>query len=163
MYSTLFFIFAGCAVGFAVNLLIQRNPIYSALSLIGAMSSLASLYVMLGAEFVAVVQVIIYGGAIVVLSVFVLLLNRSEPSRIERSRLVGQVGPPLIVMLLGLFVTVVYREFPEDAMARGGDYLGQTAGLGLRVFLTHLLPFEVTSILILIAVIGAVVLGRGEA
>jgi len=163
MYPIFFFIFAGAAIGFAVNLLIQRHPIYSALSLIGVMASLASLYLMLGAEFIAAVQVIVYAGAIMVLFVFVImLLNAGEEVRTQRSLLVRQLGAPLIVMLLGLIVAVIYRSFPEDAMVRFGDFPGQTSSIGLHLFLDYMLPFEVVSILILVAIIGAVVLAQRE-
>lgn len=163
MYPVFFFLFAAAAVGFAINLLVQRHPIYSALSLIGVMASLASLYLMLGAEFIAAVQVIVYAGAIMVLFVFVImLLNAGEEARTQRSRLVRQAGAPLIVILLGLVVTVIYRQVPEDATVRFGDYPGQTASIGLRLFLDYLLPFEVVSILILVAIIGAVVLAQKE-
>ena len=163
MYPIFFFLFAAAAIGFAVNLLVQRHPIYSALSLIGVMASLASLYLMLGAEFIAAVQVIVYAGAIMVLFVFVImLLNAGEEARSHRSRLVRQLGAPLIIMLLGLVTSVIYREFPEDAMVRFGDFPGQTASIGLHLFLNYLLPFEVVSILILVAIIGAVVLARKE-
>jgi NADH-quinone oxidoreductase subunit J len=163
MYALFFFLFAGAAVGFAVNLLLQRHPIYSALSLIGVMASLASLYLMLGAEFIAAVQVIVYAGAIMVLFVFVImLLNAGEETRTQRSRLVRQLGAPLIIMLLGLVVAVIYRSFPEDAVVRFGDFPGQTSSIGLRLFLQYLLPFEVVSILILVAILGAVVLTHKE-
>ncbi|HWP83639.1 MAG TPA: NADH-quinone oxidoreductase subunit J [Terriglobia bacterium] len=163
MYQIFFFLFAGAAIGFAVNLLLQRHPIYSALSLIGVMASLASLYLMLGAEFIAAVQVIVYAGAIMVLFVFVImLLNAGEEARTHRSRLVGQFGMPLVVMLLGLLASVLFRQVPPDAVVRFGDYPGQTASIGLRLFLDYLLPFEVVSILILVAIIGAVVLARKE-
>ncbi|MBI3933044.1 MAG: NADH-quinone oxidoreductase subunit J [Acidobacteria bacterium] len=163
MVPIFFFLFAGAAIGFAVNLLIQRHPIYSALSLIGVMASLASLYLMLGAEFIAAVQVIVYAGAIMVLFVFVImLLNAGEEERTQRSRLVRQLGAPLIVMFLGLVTAVIYRQIPEDAMVRFGDFRGQTASIGLHLFLDYLLPFEVVSILILVAIIGAVVLAQKE-
>ena len=163
MYPIFFFLFAGAAIGFAVNLLIQRHPIYSALSLVGVMASLASLYLMLGAEFIAAVQVIVYAGAIMVLFVFVImLLNAGEEERTHRSRLVRQIGAPLIVLLLGLMTTTLYREFPADARVRFGDFPGQTASIGRRLFLEYLLPFEVVSILILVAIIGAVVLARKD-
>ena len=88
MYQVLFFIFAGAAVGFAINLLAQRHPIHSALSLIGVMMSLAALYLMLGAEFIAAAQVIVYAGAIMVLFVLVImLLNAGEEERTQRSQL----------------------------------------------------------------------------
>src|SRR3989304_915058 len=113
MYQILFFVFAGAAVGFAVNLLLQRHPIHSALSLIGVMASLASLYLMLGAEFIAAAQVIVYAGAVMVLFVLViLLLNAGEEERTDRSRLVRQFGAPLIVMLLGTLTSGIYCQFP---------------------------------------------------
>ena len=163
MYQIFFFLFAGAAIGFAVNLLVQRHPIYSALSLIGVMASLASLYLMLGAEFIAAVHVIVYAGAIMVLFVLVImLLNAGVEERTQRSRLVRQFGAPLIVMLLGILTSVIYRQFPGDAMVRFGDFPGQTSSIGLKLFLNYMLPFEVVSILILVAIIGAVVLAQRE-
>ncbi|MBI4460746.1 MAG: NADH-quinone oxidoreductase subunit J [Acidobacteria bacterium] len=163
MYAVFFFVFATAAVGFAVNLLVQRHPIHSALSLIGVMASLASLYLMLGAEFIAAVQVIVYAGAIMVLFVFVImLLNAGEEERTERSRFAKYLGIPLILVFLAAVTAVLYRQFPQDSMARFGDFYGRTAEIGRLLFRNFLLPFEVVSILILIAIIGAVVLARRE-
>ncbi len=163
MYQLFFFLFAAGAVGFAVNLLIQRHPVYSALSLIGVMASLASLYLMLGAEFIAVVQVIVYAGAVMVLFVFVImLLNAGEEERTQRSKLVRQAGAPLVLILLSLLTTVIFRQFPRNSMVRFGDFPGQTAPIGRLLFREFLLPFEVVSVLILIAIVGAVVLARKE-
>jgi len=163
MYQILFFVFAGAAVGFAVNLLLQRHPIHSALSLIGVMASLASLYLMLGAEFIAAVQVIVYAGAVMVLFVLVImLLNAGEEERTDSSRLAKYLGLPLILLLLFIVTAVIYRQFPPDAMVQFGDFHGQTAAIGRRLFFHFLLPFEVVSILILVAIIGAVVLARKE-
>src|SRR3990167_9400001 len=101
MYQVLFFVFAGAAVGFAINLLWQRHPIHSALSLIGVMASLASLYLMLGAEFIAAVQIIVYAGEIMVLFVFVImLLNAGEEERTSMSRAARYVGLPVAGLLL---------------------------------------------------------------
>ena len=163
MYQVLFFVFAAGAVGFAINLLMQRHPIYSALSLIGVRASLASLYLMLGAEFIAAVQVIVYAGAVMVLFVIVImLLNAGEEERTERSRMARQAGAPLLLILLSTITTVLYRQFPPGAMVRFGDFPGQTAPIGRLLFREFLLPFEVVSILILIAIVGAVVLARKE-
>ena len=163
MYQVFFFVFAGAAVGFAVNLLVQRHPIYSALSLIGVMGSLASLYLMLGAEFIAAVQVIVYAGAIMVLFVFVImLLNAGEEERTDLSRFARRAGPPLVVLLLAMVTTIIYRQVPRSSMVRFGDFPGQTAPIGRLLFREFLLPFEVVSVLILIAIVGAVVLARKE-
>ena len=163
MYQALFFLFAAAAIGFALNLVMQRHPIYSALSLVGVMASLASLYLMLGAEFIAAVQVIVYAGAVMVLFVFVImLLNAGEEERTNRSRLARNAGAPLVLVLISIVSTVIYRQFPGDAMARFGDFPGQTAAIGRLLFRDFLLPFEVVSVLILIAIVGAVVLARKE-
>ncbi|OFV99608.1 MAG: NADH-quinone oxidoreductase subunit J [Acidobacteria bacterium RIFCSPLOWO2_12_FULL_54_10] len=163
MYEAFFFLFALAAVGFAVNLVLQNHPIHSALSLIGVMASLASLYLMLGAEFIAAVQVIVYAGAIMVLFVFVImLLNAGEEERTNFSRLAGTLGVPLILVLLASIASIVYRIAPSDEMVRFGDFHGRTADIGRMLFRTYLLPFEIVSILILVALVGAVVLARKE-
>ena len=163
MYQVFFFIFAAAAVGFALNLIIQRHPVYSALSLIGVMASLASLYLMLGAEFIAAVQVIVYAGAVMVLFIFVImLLNAGEEERTQRSKMARQAGAPLALILLSLLTTVIFRQFPKNSMAQFGDFAGQTAPIGRLLFRDFLLPFEVVSVLILIAIVGAVVLARKE-
>ena len=163
MYPVFFFIFAAAAVGFALNLIIQRHPVYSALSLIGVMASLASLYLMLGAEFIAAVQVIVYAGAVMVLFIFVImLLNAGEEERTQRSKMARQAGAPLALILFSLLTTVIYRQFPANSMAQFGDFAGQTAPIGRLLFREFLLPFEVVSVLILIAIVGAVVLARKE-
>ncbi len=163
MYQALFFLFAATAVGFAINLVIQRHAVYSALSLIGVMASLASLYLMLGAEFIASVQVIVYAGAVMVLFVFVImLLNAGEEERTQRSKLARQAGAPLVLILLSLLTTTIFRQFPKNSMVHFGDFPGQTAPIGRLLFREFLLPFEVVSVLILIAIVGAVVLARKE-
>jgi NADH-quinone oxidoreductase subunit J len=163
MYQALFFLFAAAAVGFGINMLIQRHPIYSAISLIGVMASLASLYLMLGAEFLAAVQVIVYAGAIMVLFVFVImLLNAGEETRTSKSMLAKSLGGPLAIMLLGLLSSLLYRVYPSEAAVRFGDFPGQTADIGRRLYLYYMLPFEVVSILILVAIVGAVVLAKKE-
>lgn len=163
MYSALFFVFATAAVGFGINLVLQRHPIYSAISLIGVMTSLASLYLLLGAEFLAAVQVIVYAGAIMVLFVFVImLLNAGEETRTGRSALVRNLGAPLAVLLLGLLTSLLYRIYPPETVVRFGDFPGQTAEIGRRLYLHFMLPFEVVSILILVAIVGAVTLTRKE-
>ena len=163
MYQALFFIVAGTAVGFAINLLVQRHPIHSALSLIGVMGSLSVLYLMLGAEFIAAAQIIVYAGAIMVLFVFVImLLNAGEEERTQRSRFAKFLGLPLIVLLASTLAAVIGRQIPGDAMVRFGDFPARTADIGRRLFVQFLLPFEVVSIVILVAVIGAVVLAREE-
>src|SRR3990167_8472337 len=112
--TVLFFVFGGLAVLGALNLILQRHPIHSALSLIGVMASLASLYLLLGAEFIAAAQVIVYAGAVMVLFVFVImLLNAAEEERTDRSRLARYLGLPLILVLLSAITAILYRQVPQ--------------------------------------------------
>jgi NADH-quinone oxidoreductase subunit J len=159
----LFLLFALIAVGCAVNLLAQRHPIASALSLIGVMGSLAVLYLLLGAEFIAAIQVIVYAGAIMVLFVFVImLLNAGEEERTKKSKLARVLGLPLFALLLVEIGFVVLRQFGAAPGVVFGGFIGSTEALGRALFRDYLLPFEATSVLFLVAIIGAVVLGRKE-
>jgi NADH-quinone oxidoreductase subunit J len=158
VHLLLFLAFGGVAVAGAVNLLVQRHPINSALSLIAVMAALAGEYLLLGAEFVAALQVIVYAGAIMVLFVFVImLLNAGEEERTSGSRVAILFGVP--GMLLGslLVAWVVLRHSGTEAVAVGA-LPGSPKTIGQMLFHEFLLPFEVTSILILIAIMGAVVL-----
>jgi NADH-quinone oxidoreductase subunit J len=158
LHLALFLIFGLIAVAGAVNLLIQRHPITSALSLIAVMASLAVEYLLLGAEFVAAVQVIVYAGAVMVLFVFVImLLNAGEEERTMGSRIATLVGVPgmLVGATLVAWVLVQRSEMGEVGL---GALPGAPATIGWLLFHDYLLPFEVTSVLVLIAIMGAVVL-----
>ena len=161
LHLLLFVIFAFLALAGAVNLLAQSHPINSALSLIVVMASLAMLYLLLGAEFVAAVQVIIYAGAIMVLFVFVImLLNAGEEEKTGNSRVAVMFGYPAVAVLVGIFTWLMVRQ--SATKVRLGQFLGSTKDIGHLLFRDFLLPFEVTSVLILIAIMGAVVLARRE-
>jgi NADH-quinone oxidoreductase subunit J len=158
LHFAVFTIFALFAVAGAVNLLVQRHPINAALSLIAVMSSLAVEYLLLGAEFVAAIQVIVYAGAIMVLFVFVImLLNAGVEERTEGSRVAILLGVPgvLIGAVLVAWTLIRYSGTGEASV---GALPGSPQSIGWLLFHDFLLPFEVTSILILIAIMGAVVL-----
>jgi len=165
-----FAIFAFIAVVCAINVVVQTHPIASALSLIGVMGSLAVLYLLLGGEFIAMAQVIVYAGAIMVLFIFVImLLNAGGESRRKGSLFAKIAGIPLLAVLLGLLAYFVGREYPNAELVQfgllkdaSGNSLGSAQNVGTAIFTTYLLPFEVTSVLILIAIIGAIVLARKE-
>ena len=158
----LFLIFALIAVVCAINVVVQTHPISSALSLVGVMGSLAVLYLLLGAEFIAAAQVIVYAGAIMVLFIFVImLLNAGAETRKGRSYLL--VGAPLLLAFLGLVAFIVQRLYsPGTVVHFGGFTGGGPKDIGNALFTTYLLPFEVTSVLILVAILGAIVLARKE-
>ena len=168
MYLILFLLFAGFCLAGAVNLLLQSHPINSALSLIVVMTSLAVLYLLLGAEFLAIAQIIVYAGAVMVLFTFVvMLLNAGREERTLGSRAALSVGFPAVVALLAVLATVILR-----AQGIGYSHLGegltnapnQSNLVVLSQVLFHelLLPFEVTSVLILIAILGAVAIAHRE-
>ena len=160
MHLILFFIFGGFCVAGALNLLFQRHPINSALSLIVVMTSLAVLYLLLGAEFLAAAQVIVYSGAIMVLFVFVImLLNAGREERTHGSKAAYAVGIPGAAALLG---ALVYIFLSTGSTAKIGDTIVNTHALSRVLFRDLLLPFEVTSVLILVAILGAVALARKE-
>jgi NADH-quinone oxidoreductase subunit J len=160
LHLILFLIFAAICVAGAVNLLAQKHPISSALSLIVVMAALAGLYLLLGAEFVAVIQVIIYAGAIMVLFVFVImLLNAGEESHSKGSRVALLFGVPGLLIGAGTVVWVLTKR-SAPTMVSIGELHGGAKELGRLLFKDFLLPFEITSVLILIAIMGAVVLAR---
>src|ERR1700674_4328522 len=120
----IFFVLAAMAVIGAISLIIQRHPIHSALSLIVVMIALAGLYLLMGAEFVAAVQIIVYGGAIMVLFVFVImLLNAGVEERTNFSKLAGWAGLPLAVALTGLLAAAMVRHGGAVANAANSDSL----------------------------------------
>jgi NADH-quinone oxidoreductase subunit J len=163
MLVLLFILFAGMAIGCALGVVAQRNPLYSAISLIGVFISLACLYVMLAAPFIAAVQVIVYAGAIMVLVVFVIMLLNVEEEEHRRARLKFLVptaivlAAVLIAEVAFILVTVKPSRFTP---ASDGTSVGLTHSIGSRLFTEYLLPFEITSILILMAIVGAMTLAR---
>lgn len=160
MHLLLFLLFAGLCLAGAINLLLQRHPISSALSLIVVMTSLAVLYLQLGAEFLAAAQVIVYAGAIMVLFTFVvMLLNAGREERTLGSRVAGLLGFPAVAVLLAVLATLVIQLNGMGAVSPQGE-ITSTHTLSTMLFTQLLLPFEVTSVLILIAILGAVSLAR---
>jgi NADH-quinone oxidoreductase subunit J len=164
MDSILFYLFAGIAVVCAINLVVQKHPITSALSLIGVMGSLAVLYLLLGAEFIAAAQVIVYAGAIMVLFVFVIMLLNAGVERrsVRPSWMANLLGIPLLIVLLGLLSFLAQRTLGGDVFVKFGEFTGGAREVGRLLFTRYLLPFEITSVLILIAILGAMVLARKE-
>ena len=160
----LFFVTAGAAVTTALLTVLLRNPVMSAISLIANFFCLALLYLFLQAQLLAVLQIVVYTGAIMVLVIFVImLLNlRREERLTERYDLKKIAGT---VLAAGLVLEMLYvffsEEMPQGVPATpGGSAIGSVEGIGAALFGTFLLPFEVTSLLLLAGIIGAVVLAR---
>ena len=164
MDTVLFIVFAVVAVVCAFNLVLQKHPISSALSLIGVMGSLAVLYLLLGAEFIAMAQMIVYGGAVMVLFVFVIMLLNAGAEKTSGKSWFAQIaGLPLLLAFVALLGFLIRDVLPSMGTVRFGSWVGGTAqNIGRMLFTQYLLPFEVISILILIAILGAVLLARKE-
>jgi NADH-quinone oxidoreductase subunit J len=158
-----FFFLAAIAILGAISLILQRHPIHSALSLIVVMVALAGLYLLMGAEFVAAVQIIVYGGAIMVLFIFVImLLNAGVEERTNMSKMAGWAGLPLAIALMGFLAAAVARSTDRvQAVAQSGATAPTKVVAGL-LFQEFVYPFELTSFLILVAIIGAIVLAQRE-
>jgi NADH-quinone oxidoreductase subunit J len=164
MDTVLFIVFAVVAIVCAFNLVLQKHPISSALSLIGVMGSLAVLYLLLGAEFMAMAQMIVYGGAVMVLFIFVImLLNAGTEKASSKSWFAQLAGLPLLCAFVAVMGFLIKAALPALGAVQFGSWVGGTAeAIGRLLFTQYLLPFEVISILILIAILGAVVLAQRE-
>ena len=158
-----FFVLAVMAVLGAISLIVQKHPIHSALSLIVVMVALAGLYLLMGAEFVAAVQIIVYGGAIMVLFVFVImLLNAGIEERTSFSKLATLAGLPLTIALLGFIAAAVARSSDTVQAATQTGSTAPTKQIAGLLFQEFVYPFELTSFLILVAILGAIVLAQRE-
>lgn len=160
--SLVFILLAGLAIGCALAMVAQRNPLYSAISLIGVFISLSCLYLTLAAPFIAAVQVIVYAGAIMVLVVFVIMLLNVEAEDRRRPRL-GYLLPVAIglaAVLIGEVAFVLYSVPVSLERPPGPADIGLTSSIGIGLFTKYLLPFEITSILLLMALVGAMTLAR---
>src|SRR5580765_3677952 len=163
-----FSLFAAVAVVASLLVIAQRNPVYSVLLLIASFGALSGLYVLLDAPFVAVIQIIVYAGAIMVLFLFVVMLLNApheETEYDERVHPLLRPGP----MRFGAVLALVLGVELVWAVARGGDSgafpggaVTSVAVIGRSLFTDYAFPFEVTSVLILVAMVGAVVLARRD-
>ena len=169
MSEIAFYLFGAVAIAASLLVIAQRNPIYSVLLLIASFGALSGLYVLLQAPFVAVIQIIVYAGAIMVLFLFVVMLLNAPQEETEHDLHVHPLlrGGPLrfgAVLAAGLFVELAW------ALTKAGGESGPFAGgavtsvavIGRSLFTDYAFAFEVTSILILVAMVGAVVIARRE-
>ena len=168
-----FYLLAGVAVLASALVIGQRNPMYSVLLLIASFAALAGLYIQLDAPFVAVAQIIIYAGAIMVLFLFVVMLlnapkedaaewDRTHPLRRPGiARFGATLAGVLILQLAWALMRVGELESPVGAQT-GAATVSSVRELGRVLFERHSFAFEATSVLILVAMVGAVVLARRE-
>lgn len=160
-----FSLFAVVAVLSSLGVLFFRNPIYSALSLVFTFFCLGGIYILLNAEFVAVIQVLIYAGAILVLFLFVIMLLNITPQgesfRLSLPKLVAiGISVGLLFQIIGLFLGSIQYGPKDIYTPEVVDEKGSIGLIGELLYGEYVLPFEAVSILLLVAVIGAVIIGK---
>src|SRR5688572_21848435 len=170
--TIIFYVLAGLAIGASALVIGQRNPMYSVMLLIASFGALAGLYIQLDAPFVAVAQIIIYAGAIMVLFLFVVMLLNApqEQTEFDQTHPLRQPGIARFGALLGLLLVVQLgwallraSELDVAVGGRGDDVaIASVREVGRVLFTDYMFAFEATSILILVAMVGAVVLARRE-
>jgi NADH-quinone oxidoreductase subunit J len=165
MEHAVFFVVAAASVVTAVLMVLQRNPLMSAIYLIGNFFSIALLYLLLRAQLLAVLQILVYTGAIMVLVIFVImLLNLGDERRLTEQFAVKKIISVVLVagLLMELVYCVAFRSEGSPAAPASGrpESFGTAEGMGAALFGRFLLPFEITSVLLLAAIIGAVILAK---
>jgi NADH-quinone oxidoreductase subunit J len=162
MTAVLFFYLATIIVGASLLVVLLRNPVYSTISLLVMFAHVSGLYVLLNAEFIAAVQVVVYAGAILVLYLFVvMLLNVKREERFQRQLvpalfIVGLLLVEVIVVFFGGRFTGLTGTFPAERV----QSVGNTTAIGQLLFTQYLFPFEVASLLLLAAMVGAILLAK---
>ena len=166
--KVLFIVFAVIAIASALNILLQRSPLYSALSLIGTLLSLSALYLTVHAQFIAAVQIVVYAGAIMVLFIFVIMLLNvpKDQPLVEKQKGLRYLAIPFAGLMIAEMFYVLrpirLSTLPPIPPGNAEQAVGTTWSIGTALFTDYLLPFEVTSVLILMALVGAMVLARRE-
>jgi NADH-quinone oxidoreductase subunit J len=166
--ALLFYLFAVLALVSAVMVVSLRNPMYSAFSLLVTFLSMAALFVLRHAEFLAVVQVFVYGGGIMVLFLFVIMLVNLHRLReitkfVEHAPLAVMVALLLVALVGYVFLSVAFGPAlvsPAEFVTVEGEVVGNSQAIAWQLYREYLLPFEIASVFLLVAMIGAVVLGR---
>jgi NADH-quinone oxidoreductase subunit J len=165
MTTFLFYAFAFLALvcGFLVVANpFSRNPVTSAMFLVLTIASLAGLFVLLGAFFLAAVQVLVYAGAVMVLFLFVIMLLDLKTEERRKIKSFGVIGGVVSVgAILAIFMRSLYRT-PLETGASGYFDDGSTIRLGKLLFTNYLLPFEIVSVLLLVAMVGVILLSKND-
>jgi len=162
-----FFLLAAFAVTTAVLMVVQRNPVMSAIYLIANFFSLATLYLLLRAQLLAILQILVYAGAIMVLVIFVIMLlnlgdEHALSERVDFRILIGVVLAFAFLMEMLFILTGLGGDIASRTMHPKAGEIGTVESMGTALFNTFLLPFEVTSLLLLTAIVGAVLLARKQ-
>lgn len=161
--AALFYPLALITIGGALMMILSRNAIYAAMSLVLSFFGLAGLYILLAAELIAALQIIVYAGAIMVLFLFVVMLLNLGESDLEVPRLTtGTVIGGATALLFWCFTYVAFEGFTEGLPTELPEGFGGVASVGKLLYTQFLLPFEATSVLLLAAMVGAVVVAKAK-
>lgn len=160
-----FYIISALVIVAAVMVVLFRNPVYSALSLVACLFAQAVVFVLMNAHFVAVMQILIYAGAIMVLILFVIMVlnlggEGARPRAISGDRLVVGVGALYLAGVLGI---TLLAKFSPAGSSEAGEMAGTVENVGWLMLTKYMMPFEILSALLLVAIVGAVVTGRRNA
>lgn len=160
--NLMFFVFALLAIGGAIFAISFTKVVHMVVSLAVTFLSLAGLYVLLNAEFVAFVQVLIYAGAISILMIFGIMMTKHESEETELKRPLHSwlTGIGAVALFGILFYAIQYSTFPDAAAFDPGE--NNTESIGKLIFNEHVIPFELMSVLLTVAFIGAIVLAKKE-
>ncbi|WP_018675832.1 NADH-quinone oxidoreductase subunit J family protein [Riemerella columbina] len=164
MELIVFYIISGLAVASAIYFVASKNPLYSILSLVVTFFSIAGLYILLNAQFLGIVQIIVYAGAIMVLFLYVLMMlnlkAQDEGKKHNVMKFAGVFSAGLLLVgFLGMLKGYTGNQLPTSEVAQG---VGLTKNLGQLLFNEYVLPFELASILILSGIVGAVLIGKKD-
>ncbi len=166
LFSLSFWILSAIAVIAAIFVVVSKHAVYSVLSLIVVFAAITGHYILLNAQFLAVVNIIVYAGAIMVLFLFVVMLMDLRIEQEKRNKYIVWCGTILCLIFIGFIVNVIYNMVVATKEIKGvisvydiGN-IGLVGPLGLALFRQFVLPFEITSVLFLSAMIGAVVIGK---
>ena len=160
----LFLALAAVAIATALGMLISRNAVYSALFLVLNLATVAVFYLLLSAPFIAMAQITVYAGAIMVLFLFVIMLLGAESLRPSNAMPWQRPLALLLALVLGAesIYLLVFRERPQAQVLPAEELFGGSEAIGTALFNHYLLPFEITSVVLLVAMVGAIVLTRRE-
>jgi len=158
-----FYIFASITVLMVVMMIFQKNPISSAVCLVVSFFSLAALYATLSAHFVAILQILIYAGAIMVLFIFVIMLLNLKKDELTREKFnLNRFGVVILGLGLFAFFAIEFLKIPTVAFPKINADFGTAQSVGKLMFSEYVVPFEMIGILLLVGIVGAVLLGRRE-
>ncbi len=169
--AILFYLFAIGVLVAGAQVVLRRNPIYGAVSLVGCFFFLAGIYVLLSAHLIAILQILIYAGAVMVLFVFVIMLLNLKEEELGEARMTAWkvIGIAAVVAIVGFIAwRALGPAYPaggpgrDNAILMAGQGFGGVKAVGRTLYLASVLPFEITSLLLLVAIVAAVVVAKGK-